>query len=80
MELWMLFLIGVLIGAVSGCGLSVALRTKTVAGTLREDRSDPNEVPYLFLELEPGGMEKIHRYKTVTLRVRIENYIPSSRK
>lgn len=76
MELWICFLIGVLIGAAGGYGVSVVLRAKTFAGTLREDHSDPTEAPYLFLELEPGGMETIHKNKIVTFSVKIENYIP----
>ena len=46
MELWMCFLIGMLIGAAGGYGVSVILRAKTFAGTLREDHSDPTEAPY----------------------------------
>jgi len=30
----------------------------------------------LFLELEHGGMEKIHKYRTVMFKVKIENYLP----
>ena len=75
MELWMCFLIGMLIGAAGGYGVSIILRAKTFAGTLREDHSDPTEAPYLFLELEPGGMEIIHRNKTGTCGVKNENYI-----
>lgn len=44
-------------------------------GTLRLDQSDPAEPPYLFLELDPDGVQKIHRNKSVVLRVRIENYL-----
>ena len=76
MELWIWLIIGLLVGFVCGYGISVHLRAKTFAGTLREDRSDPTEAPYLFLELEPGGMEKIHQHKTVTFQVKIEDYLP----
>lgn len=80
MVFWVWLTVALMLGSVIGCwGMRLFMQQGHV-GTLREDRSDPNEAPYLFLELEPGGMEKIHRYKTVTLRVRIENYIPSSRK
>jgi len=72
--LWLF--IGVLTGFAGGYGLSVFLRSKTFAGTLREDHSDPTEAPYLFLELEHGGMEKIHKYRTVMFKVKIENYLP----
>lgn len=45
-------------------------------GNLREDRSDPEEPPYLFLELEQGGLDLIQKSEYVTLRVRRENYLP----
>lgn len=76
MEPWVWMIIGLLIGFVCGYGISVHLRAKTFAGTLRMDQSDPTEAPYLFLELDPDGMRKINRFKTVVLRVKLENYIP----
>lgn len=76
MGVWMWLVIGILVGFAGGYGLSVFLRSKTFAGTLREDHSDPTEAPYLFLELEHGGMEKIHKYRTVLFKVKIENYLP----
>lgn len=76
MEPWVWMIIGLLVGFVCGYGISVHLQAKTFAGTLRMDRSDPTEAPYLFLELDPDGMRKINRFKTVVLRVRLENYIP----
>lgn len=61
-------------------GLGFALgrmqRRKSCIGALRLDRSDPAEAPYLFLELDSDGVEKLHRSRVVSLRVRIENYIP----
>lgn len=68
------------VAGIAGYEIAAGIKRRNCIGVLRMDQSDPNEVPYLFLELEPDGMQKIHRYKTVTLRVRIENYIPSSRK
>lgn len=58
----------------------VKKRERNYIGSLRMDQSDPSEPPYLFLELDPDGMQKIHKYKTVSLRVRIENYLPATRK
>jgi hypothetical protein len=43
-------------------------------GTLRIDRSDPSEPPYIFLELAKG-VGDISTKKNVILRVRNENYI-----
>ena len=59
MEPWVWLIIGLLVGFVCGYGISVHLRAKTFAGTLREDHSDPTEAPYLFLELEPGGIQPV---------------------
>ena len=64
------------IGVLFGFIFAVLLQKRKKIGALRMDRSDPNEAPYLFLELDPDGMEKINRFKTVVLRVRLENYIP----
>lgn len=76
MEFWMWLVIGLAAGFTLGYGFSVLVRSKSFVGTLREDHSDPTEAPYLFLELEPDGLDKIHKNKAVTLQVKIENYIP----
>ena len=44
-------------------------------GSLRVDQSDPDSEPYLFLELDPGGMSDIYKKQSVRLRVKIKNYI-----
>ena len=64
------------IGVLFGFIFAVLLQKRKKIGALRMDRSDPNEAPYLFLELDPDGMRKINRFKTVVLRVKLENYIP----
>ena len=73
MILWILpfFIFGGLIGFFIGR----KKRKTNYAGTLREDHSDPTEAPYLFLELEPGGLDKIHQSSEVTFKVKLENYI-----
>ena len=43
-------------------------------GTLRVDQSDPDDNPYLFLELS-GDPKKLPNQKCITLKVNIENYI-----
>ncbi len=68
------------VAGIVGYEITARIRRRNCIGALRMDRSDPDEAPYLFLELDPDGMQKIHRYKTVTLRVRIENYLPNSSK
>ena len=44
-------------------------------GSLRVDKSDPDSEPYLFLELDAGGMSDIYKKQSVRLRVKIKNYI-----
>ena len=72
----MIYVMCGVIGVLFGFIFAVLLQKRKKIGTLRMDRSDPNEAPYLFLELDPDGMGKINRFKTVVLRVRLENYIP----
>lgn len=65
---------GIMIG--SGITLFVtrmqAVRSKV--GTLRIDRSDPDDQPYMFLELNKG-VGDISTRTYVTLDVSTENYI-----
>lgn len=70
MELIFMLLIGVVIGF----GLRSLIKQK-VAGTLRVDRSDPEDNPYLFLELTKDGMDRIRKHRYITLEVKIKNYI-----
>ena len=81
MELWMLCFFwvtgGGLAGFIFGFGLKALLvKRKKPIGTLRLDRSDPNEAPYLFLELERGGMDRIYSDKTVIFKVDLNSYLP----
>ena len=46
---------------------------RRIVGTLRMDNSDPDDGPYLFLEILPGGMEKIRASKSVLLKVDLTN-------
>ncbi|MBQ8132897.1 MAG: beta-lactamase induction signal transducer protein [Clostridia bacterium] len=43
-------------------------------GSLRIDRSDPEDSPHLFLELSKG-VNCFYRKKYIILKVRNENYI-----
>ena len=77
MELWMWLVIGWLGGTVIGYVLSRIIARqhdkKLCVGTLRVDRSDPDEAPYLFLELEkPVGYIMGRTY--VILKVNLKNY------
>ena len=71
MELFVIFGIGILVGIVC---TTVATRTKSV-GSLRVDMSDPDDGPYLFLELSKD-IGKIYRKKYVIFKVSLKNFIP----
>lgn len=63
------------IGVLSGCIITVVIfRVKSV-GSLQIYTSDPDENPYLFLELSKDVGE-VYRKKYVTLKVNIKNFIP----
>lgn len=64
------FLVGVLIGTIL---YAIAMKTASV-GTLRIDQSDPEDSPYLFLELKKN-VNNIASNKYVIMEVKRENYI-----
>lgn len=63
--------IGIVIGVIIG---AILFRHQSV-GNLRIDHSDPTNAPYLFLELGTD-VETVMRKKYVTLKVRVEDFIP----
>lgn len=63
-------------GTLVGYLTARVLQGRHRVGTLRVDRSDSAESPYLFLELDADGMRRIQAHRTVTLDVRTENYLP----
>lgn len=71
MELFVIFGIGILVGIVC---TTVLTRSKSV-GSLRVDMSDPDDGPYLFLELSKR-IGDISSKKYVVLKVKLENFIP----
>lgn len=64
----------ILAGIVIGIGISIIIFRAYFIGTLRIDKSDPNEEPYMFLELDKG-IGDISSKKHVVLRVSTKNYI-----
>lgn len=61
-------------GILAGIAASaVYFRVRTI-GSLRVDRSDPSEPPYLFLEMEKNP-DALRHGRLVVLRVRKENLI-----
>lgn len=68
-------IVACLIGIIIGCIISkIVCRDKPV-GTLRVDISDPDDGPYLFLELSKG-VDVIRRKRNVVLKVNTTSYIP----
>ena len=78
----MKFAIGLIIGLLIGLLMIYFPLKKDIArrkpiGNLRVDQSDPSDAPYLFLELDAGtNVNTIIRSKYVTLRVKVEDFIP----
>ena len=74
MKFWMICVISWLVGFLLGIGLAQIKNRKKAIGTLRMDRSDPNEAPYLFLELNRDGMREIEKGKIVSFKVDLRDY------
>ena len=64
----------ILVGICLGVSISAIIFRAYWVGTLRIDKSDPNEEPYMFLELDKG-IGDISSKKHVVLRVSTKNYI-----
>lgn len=69
-----LLLVGFLIGVIIGISVVRLLKPKLI-GYLRLDRSDPDDGPYLFLELHED-LSSLMTKDEVMLKVKIEDYIP----
>lgn len=61
---------GILVGVAAS---AVYFRARTI-GSLRVDRSDPSEPPYLFLEVQKNP-DTLQHGRLVVLRIRKENLI-----
>ena len=72
---WLGPAVGLLVGIIFGWVICRVRLGKKSAGTLRMDSSDPSEAPYLFLELERGGMDAIYRNKIVIFKVDLKGYM-----
>lgn len=68
-----IIIIECIISALIGFVIGINHHHKPV-GTLRVDQSDPDDNPYLFLELSEDP-KKLPNQKYITLKVNIENYI-----
>lgn len=69
-------LIAVIISSIVSSLITIWLRKdyKKVVGTLRIDSSDPEDKPYIFLELNKG-VGDISRRSVVTLKVSTKSYL-----
>ena len=65
-----IFTVGILIGII----ITIIWFRKHIAGSLRVDQSDPDDQPYLFLEMEKK-LSEVLKKKYVILKVNIQNYI-----
>lgn len=68
----LLVLVGILAGIAIG---TISFVRKTNVGTLKLRSDDPDELPYLFVELSSDGLSRISKYKVVTMNVDVKNYI-----
>lgn len=69
-------LIAVIISSIISSLITIWLRKdyKKVVGTLRIDSSDPEDEPYIFLELNKG-VGDVSRRSVVTLKVSTKSYL-----
>lgn len=83
----LLLVIGVLFGLIVGAGVGIFIGMERMrkaveeqsVGSLRIDRSEPDEPPKPFLEVKQGvTIDMISRMKIVMLQVINENYISSN--
>ena len=70
--------IGVLVGGFIGCIITrnamIKKSLESFVGTLRVDTSDPDDNPYMFLELSKD-VNAVTSKKSVMLKVSTENFI-----
>ena len=68
------FSLGVLAGMVIATISTLIVARRLKVGTLRIDRSDPEDHPYMFLEISKG-VGDISEFKYVILDISNKNYI-----
>lgn len=67
--------VGLVIGVFIGIVVFKLAQRSTISGVLRVDTSDPDDQPYLFLELSERPLT-IKEKKYVTFEVNPQDYIP----
>mgnify|MGYP003609134210 CR=1 FL=1 len=71
MNLIIMFVVGILVGSV----ITLFVFRMRSVGSLRIDTSDPEDGPYLFLELTKD-VGIVYQRKYVTFKVNTKSYIP----
>lgn len=66
--------VGFVFGLTIGYMISKSIKNEEPIGDLRIDESDPDDGPYLFLELK-SKPNNLKSRKQVTLNVKAENYV-----
>lgn len=76
--MWVIGLIMLSVGIVLGMSIFFAINRarskKNSIGTLRIDNSDPDDGPYLFLELKTP-VDKVKKMSRVSMNVEVSNYL-----
>lgn len=73
--MWIYVCTALLVGVVFGCQITRYLYQTKVIGSLRVDRSIPDEKPYLFLEIGRGNIDQLAKEEFIVLKVKNENYL-----
>lgn len=73
--MWFYVCTALLVGVVFGCQIMKHLYQTKAIGSLRVDRSIPDEKPYLFLEIRRGNIEQLAKEEFVVLKVKNESYL-----
>lgn len=70
MELWTA-VVFMLLAFIAGAAAAFVAVLSEPIGTLRMERAEGNEAPYLFLEIDRGKAEKLYSEKIVLVRVEL---------
>lgn len=73
--MWIYICAALLVGIVFGSQIMRRFYQTKAIGSLRVDRSIPDEKPYLFLEIGRGNIERLAKEEFVVLKVKNENYL-----
>jgi len=69
------FCFGFIVGGLVVAFIFLIIRKSRIVGKLRIDRSDPEDGPYMFLELSKS-INQVESKKHIVLEVKSEDFIP----